>query len=149
MGYFDAKMILEDRRQYIEENLGFKCGCNLCTAPSKFSEISDDRVNEILLLEEYLENRAIAPAEPTAMAELLVDLHEQEGLHLHLCKAYALAALEFNGAGHEYQARSWAYKSVQAGLLVSGSVGVEGYLEEMQELLDGARAHWSWRHRVH
>ncbi|TEA18705.1 hypothetical protein C8034_v011914 [Colletotrichum sidae] len=73
-------------------------------------------IREILLLESYLESREIAPAEPTAMAELLVSLYRQEGLNNYMSKAYALAAREWNGLGHEFQARSWAYESVKAGL---------------------------------
>lgn len=100
------------------------------------------------MLEGYLENRQIAPADPTAMAELLVSLYEQEGLYTYMAKAYALAAIEWNGVGQEYKARAWAYKSVQAGLGVGESSGVETYAEDMEDLLDGARAHWSWKHRV-
>lgn len=100
------------------------------------------------MLESYLENREIAPAEPTAMAELLVSLYEQEGLRLHISKAYALAALEYNGIGNEFKARGWAYKSIEAGLIVGDSAGVDDYVMDMEDLLDGARSHWSWRHRI-
>ncbi|TKW51458.1 hypothetical protein CTA1_13083 [Colletotrichum tanaceti] len=81
------------------------------------------------------------------MAELLVSLYKAEGLDTHICKAYALAAREWNGAGYEYQARLWAYQSVKAGL-IAGS-GMDEYVKDMQALLDGARKHWSWRYRAH
>ncbi|QDS69732.1 hypothetical protein FKW77_010025 [Venturia effusa] len=148
MNYFDTRQTSKDRREYVENSLGFKCKCKLCKAENKTIDLSDDRINEIHLLESHLEDLQIAPADPTGMAELLVSLYEQEGLHLYMSKAYALAALEWNGVGNEFQARSWAYKSVGAGLIVGETAGVEDYVEDMQELLDGARTHWSWKHRV-
>lgn len=99
-------------------------------------------------MQQALENRQIAPAEPTAMAQLLVDLYEQEELHLYLAKAYAIAALEWNGQGYEYQARSWAYRAAEAGLYIGLGAGVDEYLSDMEELLDGARVHWSWKYRA-
>ncbi|WQF80763.1 Putative SET domain-containing protein [Colletotrichum destructivum] len=135
MPYFDTIKTFQERQHH-------------CKA-SQFADLSDDRINEIVLLEQSLENRQIAPAEPTAMAELLVSLYKQEGLDSFISKAYAIAAREWNGAGYEYQARSWAYQSVKAGL-IAGSVGLkQGDLEDMEALLDGARKHWSWRYRVH
>lgn len=148
MAYFDTRQNSEDRHQYITESLGFDCGCNHCKAENKTIDLSDDRISEILLLEQYLEDRQVTPTDSTAMAELVISLYEQEGLSLYMSKAYALAALEWNGIGHEYQARAWAYKSVAAGLIVGESSGVEEYAEDMEELLDGARAHWSWKHRL-
>ncbi|KAE9969973.1 hypothetical protein EG328_006535 [Venturia inaequalis] len=149
MAYFDTKQSSQDRHQYLTERLNFECGCNLCKAENKTIDLSDDRISEILMLETYLENRQIAPADSTEMAELLVSLYEQERLYTYMAKAYALAAIEWNGVGQEYKARAWAYKSVQAGMIVGESAMVGGYADDMDDLLDGARAHWSWRHRVH
>ncbi|TLD19341.1 lysine methyltransferase [Venturia nashicola] len=148
MSYFDTRQTFRERQEYTNQTLGFQCACSHCRATSNFIDLSDDRVNEINLLERYLENRQIAPADSTAMAELLVDLYEQEGLDSFISKAYAIAALEWNGTGHEYRARSWAYRSVKAGLVASQVAGVEEYMEDMQALLDGARKHWSWKYRV-
>lgn len=147
MAYFDARQTLQDRQEYFTETLNFQCGCSHCKAEKKTKELSEDRVNEILLLESHLEGN-VAPADPTAMAELLVSLYEQESLHLHISKAYALAALEYNGIGDEYKARSWAYKSVEASLIVGETADIDKYVEDMEDLLDGARIHWSWRYRV-
>ncbi|KAF3807903.1 Histone-lysine N-methyltransferase SMYD3 [Colletotrichum gloeosporioides] len=149
ISYFDPIQTPRERQHYSTDALGFKCACSHCQAPSKFAELSDDRVNEIHLLQGYLETREIAPAEPTAMAELLVNLYKQEGLDSYLCKAYAIAAREWNGAGYEYQARSWAYQSVEAGLVAGSGTGMEEYVRDMESLLDGARKHWSWRYRLH
>ncbi|KAI8310373.1 SET domain-containing protein 5 [Colletotrichum sp. SAR11_59] len=149
ISYFDPIQTLRERQRYAEEALGFKCACSHCQAAPNFANLSDDRVNEIHLLQSYLETREIAPAEPTAMAELLVDLYKQERLDSYLCKAYAIAAREWNGAGHEYQARAWAYQSVQAGLVGGSGTGMEEYVRDMEALLDGARRHWSWRYRLH
>lgn len=148
MAYFDIRQTSEERHQYITESLGFVCGCNHCKAEKKKIDLSDDRIREILLLEQYLEDRRITPTDSTAMAELVVSLYEQEGLNYYMSKAYALAALEWNGIGYEYQARALAYKSVAAGLITGEGSGVEEYAEDMEELLDGARAHWSWKHRL-
>lgn len=82
------------------------------------------------------------------MAELLVSLYEQEGLVPYVSKAYAIAAPEWNSTGHEYQARSWAYRSIKAGIMSGEGAGVEEYLQEIQALLDGARKHWSWKYRI-
>ncbi|KAK2778523.1 lysine methyltransferase [Colletotrichum kahawae] len=149
ISYFNPIQTLQDRQRYSNDALGFKCACSHCQSPTKFAELSDDRINEILLLQGYLETREIAPAESTAMAELLVNLYKQEGLDSYLCKAYAIAAREWNGVGHEYQARSWAYQSVQAGLVAGSGTGMEEYVRDMETLLDGARRHWSWRYRLH
>lgn len=149
MAYFDTRQSSQDRRHFLNDSHGFECGCNLCKAENKTIDLSDDRISEILMLEERLEDRQIAPADSTAMAELLVSLYEQEGLHTYMAKPYALAAIEWNGVGQEYKARAWAYKSVQAGMMVGESSNVVGYAEDMEDLLDGARLHWSWKHRVH
>ncbi|KAF6842426.1 lysine methyltransferase [Colletotrichum musicola] len=149
ISYMNPIQTLRARQEYAKDVLGFDCACRQCKAPARFSNLSDDRINEILLLESYLESRQIAPAEPTAMAELLVSLYKQEGLHTFICKAYAIAAREWNGAGHEYQARKWAYESVQAGLTAGSELGMEELVNDMEALLDGARKHWSWRYRLH
>ncbi|KAF4830858.1 SET domain-containing protein 5 [Colletotrichum tropicale] len=149
ISYINPIQSRKDRQQYAKNILGFECACSQCQAASKFSDLSDDRINEILLLESYLESRHIAPAEPTAMAELLVSLYKQEGLDSFICKAYAIAAREWNGAGYEYQAREMAYESVKAGLIAGSGTGLDDYVNEMEELLDGARKHWSWRYRLH
>ncbi|KAE9569451.1 hypothetical protein CGMCC3_g14456 [Colletotrichum fructicola] len=149
ISYFDPIQTLRERQRYAKETLGFECACSHCQAAPKFAELSDDRINEIHLLQGYLETREIAPAEPTAMANLLVNLYKQEGLDSYLCKAYAIAAREWNGAGYEYQARSWAYQSVKAGLVAGSGTGMEEYMMDMESLLDGARKHWSWRYRQH
>ncbi|TDZ61881.1 SET domain-containing protein 5 [Colletotrichum trifolii] len=149
ISYLNPIQTLQDRQEYSKNKLGFKCACSQCKASSKSADLSDDRINEILLLESYLESRQIAPAEPTAMAELLVSLYKQEGLHTFICKAYAIVAREWNGAGYEYQARQWAYESVMAGLIAGSETGMEEYVNDMEALLDGSRKHWSWRYRVH
>lgn len=149
ISYINPVQSYKDRQEYAENVLGFKCDCSQCQAISKFRDLSDDRINEILLLESYLESRSIAPAEPTAMAELLVSLYKQEGLDTFICKAYAIAAREWNGAGYEYQARERAYESVKAGLIAGSGTGLDDYVNEMEDLLDGARKHWSWRYRLH
>ncbi|KAF6810839.1 lysine methyltransferase [Colletotrichum sojae] len=123
ISYMNPIQTLRARQKFAKDVLGFECACSQCKAPGQFSNLSDDRINEILLLASYLENRQIAPAEPTAMAELLVGLYRQEGLHTLICKAYAIEAREWNGAGYEYQARKWAYESVQAGLTAAPRVG--------------------------
>ncbi|KAL0929781.1 uncharacterized protein CTRU02_215211 [Colletotrichum truncatum] len=138
----------QERKQYLNSSLGFDCVCDHCKAAQKFVDLSDDRINEILLLERHLEDKKIAPAEPTAMAELLVSLYKQEGLELFISKAYAIAAREWNGAGYEYQARLWAYQSLKASTISSLSSGAEEYVEDMNDLLNGARHHWSWKYRV-
>lgn len=148
ISYFDTTKTLQDRQRFTQETLVFKCACTQCKAERKFTNLSDDHINEILLLQQALENRQIAPAEPTATAQSLVDLYEQEGLHLYLAEAYAIAALEWNGQGYEYQARSWAYRAAKAGLDVGHGAGVDEYLSEMEPLLDGARSHWSYKHRA-
>ncbi|KAF4811085.1 SET domain-containing protein 5 [Colletotrichum siamense] len=149
ISYFDPIQTLRERQRYAKETLGFECACSHCQAAPKFAELSDDRINEIHLLQGYLETREIAPAEPTAMANLLVNLYKQEGLDSYLCKAYAIAAREWNGVGYEYQARSWAYQSFKAGLVAGSGTGMEEYMMDMESLLDGARKHWSWRYRLH
>ncbi|KAK2040786.1 hypothetical protein LZ31DRAFT_473737, partial [Colletotrichum somersetense] len=149
IAYFNTIMTLQKRREHTKKNLGFVCACSHCKASGEFANLSDDRINEILLLEKHLENDQIAPAEPTAMAELLVGLYEQEGLDAYISKAYGIAAREWNGVGSEYQARLWAYKSVQAGLIAGLGSGVKEYAEDSETLLDGSRLHWSWRYRVH
>ncbi|TDZ19269.1 SET domain-containing protein 5 [Colletotrichum orbiculare MAFF 240422] len=149
ISYINPFLTLRYRQEYTNSTLGFECACSQCKAARRFADLSDDRINEILLLESYLENRQIAPAEPTAMAELLVSLYTQEGLHTFMCKAYAIAAREWNGAGYEYHARRWAYESVRAGLIAGSETGMDAYLSDMEALLDGSRRHWSWRYRVH
>ncbi|KAL0940397.1 lysine methyltransferase [Colletotrichum truncatum] len=149
ISYFNTIQTLQERQQYTKKYLGFACACNQCKATGIFADLSDSRVNDIILLEKYLENEQIAPAEPVAMAELLVSLYKQEGLDPFISKAYAIAALEWHGAGYEYQARSWAYQSVKAGLITTYGLGIEEYLNDMQTLLDRGRKHWSWRYRVH
>ncbi|KAF3812017.1 hypothetical protein GCG54_00002970 [Colletotrichum gloeosporioides] len=149
ISYIPGLKTSQERYEYANQYLGFNCTCSLCMAPGEFVDLSDSRVNEILLLEQALvDYRHIAPAESVAMAELLVGLYEQEGLAALIGKAYAIAALEWNGVGSEYQARLWAYRSVQAGLTSSIESGVQDYLPDMENLLDGARKHWSWRYRA-
>ncbi|KAJ0334989.1 hypothetical protein COL922a_009956 [Colletotrichum nupharicola] len=96
ISYLDPIQTLRSRQHYSTSTLGFKCACSHCQAPLNLADLSDDRVNEIHLLQSYLETREITPAEPTAMAELLVSLYKQEGLDAYLCKAYAITAREWN-----------------------------------------------------
>lgn len=125
--------------------LGFDCQCSACQAKDHLSHASDDRISEILHIQEKLGDKFVAPAGSTALAELLISLYHQERLDLSLWRPYALSAYEWNGVGDIWRARERAHQAL-ASALVCNTLG-EGEIDDIKSLLSNQKQHWSWNYR--
>jgi hypothetical protein len=145
VSYIDPVQPVTQRKEYLKSSWGFDCDCSSCTAPAPVALESDNRIDEILDLQQKLTDTDVAFVDAPAMAELLVSLYEQERLDGPVADAYTFAAHEFNGVGNKWMARKYALKAIEAGLLYGGPHDFD--VKDLKELLDDHRAHWSWHFR--
>ncbi|CAG8961367.1 hypothetical protein HYFRA_00013828 [Hymenoscyphus fraxineus] len=125
--YIDPLQSREDRQKAITYSWGFQCTCSHCLQPSAYSEASDGRILAInslvklLLGETKLKgNTTPSAGEKTKIAELLVDLYEQERLVSHIVDAWMWAAQTHKEAGNSWESLRWTYRSEEGSLIHEG-----------------------------
>ncbi|KAG9228295.1 hypothetical protein BJ875DRAFT_527639 [Amylocarpus encephaloides] len=130
--YIDPLQTREKRLEAIQRSWGFDCACALCTQPLVYTEASDGRIEAINQLVEVLagtknrtDNRVTTDEEKPKMAELLVDLYEQERLYSHVADAWMWVALLYQKAGKKWEALKWTYRS-EEGILIHEGPGNHG-----------------------
>ena len=79
------------------------------------------------------------------MAETLISLYKQERLDGPIAEAYAHASFEYNGVGDIWRAQKYARLGIASGILYGGPM--DNDVEELEDLIEDPRYHWSWRFR--
>ncbi|KAL2199453.1 hypothetical protein P885DRAFT_67477 [Corynascus similis CBS 632.67] len=129
---------------------GFTCTCPQCTLSDRESGASDNRIQQIKMLEDEIESLMSAAAsnqnEDVAlrpeMGSKLVELYLEERLYAYLTPAYTRAALLYSMFGHEEHARNYAREAV--GALEREKGPRAGDLPSMRRLAENPQSHWSW-----
>ena len=75
------------------------------------------------------------------MAEELIGLYEEEGLHAAKASGHSFAALAYNAAGDTKTAQWHAEFALDAGMVNSGS---NTDADQMENLIKTPVAHWSY-----
>lgn len=78
------------------------------------------------------------------MAEELISLYDEEGLHAAKATGHTFAALAYNAAGDAKMAEWHAEFALNAGMVNSGT-GEDA--DEMKKMLEDPRTHWSYNAR--
>ncbi|KAK3066891.1 hypothetical protein LTS18_001427 [Coniosporium uncinatum] len=99
---------------------GFRCTCNLCSAPPQIISASDDRLLLIQHLEKQMANITVDRAVGPSTAEFLVSLYTQERLDGAIAEAYSYAALEYAYAADRHMAQKYAALAVEALVILRG-----------------------------
>ncbi len=142
LSYINPSMSRQERLHRLKRLWGFQCGCDSCTQDEWQGAASDNRIAQInALTPEFMNYRSSSRATP-AMAELLINLHEQEDLWGTIYAAYTYAALEYNGIGEPWTAVKYARMAIQYGL-PSVSIKHDDIIE-MTKLAEDPWQHWSW-----
>lgn len=136
-------MVRQDRAQ---RNWGFGCSCEQCSLPPPLVRDSDARLGRMWQIEQELSDWAAVDFDEDQI-EVLVNLYRQENVdQSHGFEAYRLAALNYNSIGNEGKAVEYAGLALDQLLLEKGP-GAKG-VEDMRELLENPKDHWSWRKRL-
>jgi hypothetical protein len=135
ISYLTPYLQTHQREHKIQSQWGFKCSCNLCTAPKHMQDISDHRLSLIPALEEELNNLKPSRTATPSTAELLVTLFESEGLIAAAADAYMYASLEYAYIEDKRNAQIWAAKAVE-GMALSMGKEHEYYVAMWDMLLD-------------
>lgn len=146
LSYINPLLPRTRRVAKLQKNWGFACDCAACTAPDARAAESDARVEQIVRLKEELREWGVRSRGCPEMAELVVALHEMEGLWGAMHEAYTLAALEYNAAGDPWTAVKYARLGIEWGLPMLGEG--DGDVKALRELAADPWGHWSWERRV-
>ncbi|KKY33985.1 putative ankyrin repeat protein [Diaporthe ampelina] len=107
---------------------------------------SDERIEQVLVLQKDLDNYSAASAANAEKAERLVELFEAEGLVTRMVEAYYRAAVEYNGVGSAGEAIRFAKLCIEEGEVLESSI--RPFMDNMRELIRDPSAHWTWRFRL-
>ncbi|KAK1752310.1 hypothetical protein QBC47DRAFT_306708 [Echria macrotheca] len=139
--------LLSPRAQRLAElrHWGFECSCAQCTMSNMQAAQSDARLRAISGLEADLDNSRQKLVMPET-GHVLVDLYEQERLHVYMGRAYTKAALNYAAFGMEEEAERYAKLAAEAAKRESGSGSAD--FESMKSLSENPTAHWIWGYRL-
>ncbi|KAK7422049.1 SET domain-containing protein 5 [Neonectria punicea] len=143
VAYLDPLQPRIARQQRAHSAWGFDCQCQQCSLPGALVDKSDGRLRRLRVLEKRMEN---LKADIT-MADVreLLELYREERLDAKLAGVLTLAAMNANLLGRADEAREYALRAVEAGLIEKGD-GVD--VKSMRTLAENPKAHFTWRGRL-
>lgn len=144
--YFDSIQTRTRRQLLSKHGWGFECTCSHCSASEEVIKESDERVDQILILQKDLDDYSSASAANPEKAERLVNLFKAEGLVTRMVEAYYRAAVEYNGIGSAEEAIRFAKLCIEEGEVLESSI--RPFMNNMRELVRDPSAHWTWRFRL-
>ncbi|KAL9616348.1 MAG: hypothetical protein Q9160_008768 [Pyrenula sp. 1 TL-2023] len=147
--FLDAYPILphEPRSTNLHDTFHFTCACSRCLNARK----SDARISRIQSLESSLADwSSTSPvtlkSNGPQLAQELIKLYEDDGLHSVLVRPYGLLAQEHAALKDAESAREAARIALKYGLLKEGEGG--GDVTSMREMMEGdIEGHWAWGKR--
>ncbi|KAK4195422.1 hypothetical protein QBC40DRAFT_185766 [Triangularia verruculosa] len=145
IGYVDLTQTSQQRQSSLSL-WNFTCSCPRCTQPSHLQKESDSRTAQLLDIRNQLDQYELRLQDEAEKAELLISLHELEGLEVRIHEAYYRAAIEFNGVKNKWKAIRYATMCLERGLLLKDET--RPFVVHMRNLVDDAAGHWSWGFRL-
>jgi hypothetical protein len=125
---------------------GFECTCPHCSASEEAIQESDERVEQILMLQKELDDYSASSSASPEKAELLVKLFKAEGLVVRIVEAYYRAAIEYNAVGRAEEAVKFARLCIEEGEVLESSI--RPFMDNMRELIRDPSAHRTWQFRL-
>jgi hypothetical protein len=130
------------RTRSIEENLGFRCLCSLCTANESLIEASNDRLSEIKAL------KSVLPTDPADSPQLLgllpnlIKLYEEEDLHTETPMYEEILAYTWSSFGIADRAKYWAGRARKHWTVLAGRESWEA--KRCGDLERDVKTHATW-----
>jgi len=138
----DSESQWAERQHAIHISWGFACGCSICRQPADHIDLSDKRLQIIKSLKDKLNDWTEPQPERPKMAELLIDLYEQERLFVPMATGYEAAAYAYSVIGDEYRTMMYAGKAVDALTIMYGA---EHELTlDMEIMMRDPKLHRTW-----
>lgn len=134
------------RAAALRDHWGFDCSCAACTAPPEAIADSDERVEEIVEIQDTLGSAAANPKELLGLLEKLLKLYDEEGIISPKPKYYEIAAYAANQLGDEDAAKSYAHMAARYWSIVAGPKSWDVW--RVEDLLRDPKEHPSWRYKV-
>lgn len=135
------------RSSNLQSTFHFTCECTRCQDHRR----SDSRVTTIESIEASLSDWS--PTSSTTrkrngprLAQELIKLYEEDGLHAVMVRPYGLAAQEYSALKDAKRARKYAELAISYGLLKEGEGGED--VKAMQAIVRDVKSHWSWGKRA-
>ncbi|POS73416.1 hypothetical protein DHEL01_v208182 [Diaporthe helianthi] len=144
--YFDSIQTRSQRQLMSKHGWGFECTCSHCSATEEAIEQSDERVEQIIILQRHLDDYSATSAASPEKAELLVKSFKDEGLVTRIVEAYYRAAIEYNSVGSAAEAVQFAKLCVEEGEVLESSI--RPFMNNMRELIRDPTTHWTWKFRL-
>src|ERR1700760_992909 len=104
----DSEYDWETRQQATMQSWGFACKCSVCRKPTAQIEHSDKRLRMIKVLKDLLNDWTEDRPDRAKMAELMIELYQQERLYIGIATAYEAAAYAYSVMGDEYNTMLYA-----------------------------------------
>lgn len=141
--YLDPFQDRDARKRRAHKAWGFDCQCLQCSLPDALADASDARLRRIRVLEERMENLK----KHLTMDDIreLMKLYRVERLETKLAGGLTLAAMNANLLGRATEAREYALRAVEAGIIEKGETED---VKSMRLLAQDPKGHFTWRGRM-
>lgn len=145
VSYLDPFLPRRHRRAQTRRHWGFECECRLCSLPGMLALEGDRRLRRIRQLE--LDMSSWDSMVSIDDVRELVRGYEEERLDIKIALPLAVAAENANALGYDEEARAYAARAIEAGLLEM-EMEEGGSLRTMRAILEDAKGHYTYRKRV-
>ncbi|KAF2401519.1 SET domain-containing protein [Trichodelitschia bisporula] len=145
INYTDSEYTFAQRQHAIHLSWGFNCTCSICRQPADQIAASDDRLGQIAVLRDALNDWTTISPHRAQDAELLVALYEMERLHVPVASGYEAAAYAWAVRGDEARTRMWAAKAVEAMTILYG--GDHELTKDLGVLMRDPKNHRTWLYK--
>lgn len=144
--YIDTSTFRDERKENLQRNYGFDCGCSLCSLPTHMAKLSDYYIEKIQKLSTALDNVTPTSVATPGMAEQLINLYKLERLDITIHKAYTKAAVAYNAVGDTDKAKVYAALALKHGMIAAGPKWADW--PTVLALEQNPEEHWSFKARL-
>lgn len=143
--YFDTRRRRHERRAYLQERYDFHCTCEVCSAPDEISAVSDDRLSQILSMQNDLAQWAQGKIEGDKAINLINEIWWVQSLEGYWSGRGQLAADAVTVAlshSDAWAAKEWADA---AATWYGYELGADSeYAQEMKEVIKSPQTQRAW-----
>ncbi|KAH7155160.1 hypothetical protein B0J13DRAFT_219505 [Dactylonectria estremocensis] len=141
--YLNPFMLRDARKRRAHNSWGFDCQCPQCSLSDALAHQSDGRLRRIDELEPMMENLE----KDITMGDIreMMEIYEKERMDIKLAGPLTLAAMNANLLGQATEAREYAKRAAEAGIIERGE---SEDVKSMRLLAKDPKGHFTWRGRV-
>ncbi|KAF8850985.1 SET domain-containing protein [Acephala macrosclerotiorum] len=140
--YINILQPRSERRAVLKQTWQFDCQCSLCSRSESANQASDARIAQISHLQSHLSDWTATSIATPAMADKLLSLYEEEGIHAAQGVGHMLAALAYNANGDVSMAKKHARLALEGGVVTDGSRQKDE--ADLRALRESPNTHWSY-----